>query len=64
MPNIKENKTYQDFVVYVESQTLRPRTRETYLMWIRRLVDFYPTKSLKQIGSLRRVVSAVLCAIH
>ena len=31
MPNIKENKTYQDFYVYVESQTLRPRTRETYL---------------------------------
>lgn len=50
MPKIKENRTYQDFVVYVESQTLRPRTRETYLMWIRRLVDFYPTKSLKQIG--------------
>ncbi|MDQ8196447.1 site-specific integrase [Coraliomargarita sp. SDUM461004] len=50
MSNIRENKTYQDFYVYVESQTLRPRTRATYLMWIRRLADFYPKHSLGQIG--------------
>jgi len=50
MSNIKETKTYQDFYVYVESQTLRPRTKVTYLMWIRRLADFYPKQSLKQIG--------------
>ena len=50
MPNIKENKTYQDFYVYVESQTLRPRTRATYLLWIRRLAAHYPKQSLKQIG--------------
>jgi integrase len=50
MSNIKENKTYQDFYVYVESQTLRPRTRETYLLWVRRLADHYPKSTLKQLG--------------
>ena len=50
MLNIKENRTYQDFYVYVESKTLRPRTRVTYLLWVRRLADHYPKASLKQIG--------------
>lgn len=50
MLKIKECKTYQDFYVYVESQTLRPRTRATYLLWVRRLADYYAKTSLKQIG--------------
>ena len=50
MLNIKETKTYQDFFVYVESQTLSSSTRKTYLLWVRRLAAYYTPRRLGQIG--------------
>jgi integrase/recombinase XerD len=43
------SKAYQDYVVFVESKSLRGRSKEEYLRQVRKLAEHYPARSLKQI---------------
>ena len=42
-------KLYQDYLVFVESKSLRGRSKEEYLRQVRKLGEYYPSRSLKQI---------------
>ena len=44
----KHTKLYQDYVVFVESKSLRGRSKEEYLRQVRKLAEYYPSRSLKQ----------------
>jgi integrase/recombinase XerD len=46
---IASSKSYQDYVVFVESKSLRGRSKEEYLRQVRKLAEYYPNRSLKQI---------------
>ncbi len=50
MPNVIQSQIYQKFFVFVESQSLRPRTKTAYLRRVRLLARYFPKRSLKQIG--------------
>jgi integrase/recombinase XerD len=43
-------KPYHDYVVFVESKSLRGRSKEEYLRQVRKLAEYYPSRSLKQIS--------------
>ncbi|MCA1603695.1 MAG: site-specific integrase [Acidobacteria bacterium] len=43
------SKVYADYVVFVESKSLRGRSKKEYLRQIRKLAEYYPSRSLKQI---------------
>ena len=45
----KHTKLYQDYVVFVESKSLRGRSKEEYLRQVRKLAEYYPSRSLKQL---------------
>ncbi|MBC7924071.1 MAG: tyrosine-type recombinase/integrase [Bryobacteraceae bacterium] len=45
----KPSKLYQDYVVFVESKSLRGRSKEEYLRQVRKLAEYYPSRSLKQV---------------
>jgi integrase/recombinase XerD len=42
-------KAYDDYVVFVESKSLRGRSKEEYLRQVRKLAEYYPKRSLKQL---------------
>jgi integrase/recombinase XerD len=44
------SKAYDDYVVFVESKSLRGRSKEEYLRQVRKLAEYYPKRSLKQIS--------------
>ena len=50
MINIQQSHIYKKFFVFVESQSLRPRTKTAYLRRIRLLAGYFPKRSLKQIS--------------
>ncbi len=39
-------KTYNDYVVFVESKALRGRSKQEYLRQVRKLAEYYPSRSL------------------
>jgi len=43
------SKVYQDYVVFVESKSLRGRSKAEYLRQVRKLAEHYPQRSLKQL---------------
>ena len=45
----KHTKLYEDYVVFVESKSLRGRSKEEYLRQVRKLAEYYPSRSLKQL---------------
>lgn len=45
----KHTKLYQDYVVFVESKSLRGRSKAEYLRQVRKLAEYYPSHSLKQL---------------
>jgi integrase/recombinase XerD len=46
---INTSKVYQDYVVFVESKSLRGRCKAEYLRQVRKLAEYYPSRSLKQL---------------
>jgi len=44
---INTSKVYQEYVVFVESKSLRGRSK--YLRQVRKLAEYYPSRSLKQL---------------
>ncbi len=42
-------KTYNDYVVFVESKALRGRSKEEYLRQVRKLAEYYPSRALGAI---------------
>ena len=46
----RTSKTYNDYVVFVESKSLRGRSKEEYLRQVRKLAEYYPSRSLKQLS--------------
>jgi integrase/recombinase XerD len=44
------SKAYTDYVVFVESKSLRGRSKEEYLRQVRKLAEYYPSRSLKQLS--------------
>ncbi len=45
----RTSKTYNDYVVFVESKALRGRSKEEYLRQVRKLAEYYPSRSLGAI---------------
>src|SRR5688500_18154998 len=43
------SKAYTDYVVFVESKSLRGRSKEEYLRQVRKLAEYYPGRSLRQL---------------
>ena len=50
MSDVLQSKDYQEFFVFVESQSLRARTKTAYLRRVRLLAGYFPKRSLKRIG--------------
>jgi site-specific recombinase XerD len=46
---LNTSKLYQDYVVFVESKSLRGRSKAEYLRQVRKLAEHYPQRSLKQL---------------
>jgi site-specific recombinase XerD len=44
------SKAYDDYVVFVESKSLRGRSKEEYLRQVRKLAEYYPQRSLKSLS--------------
>lgn len=59
MPDIIQSNDYQEFFVFVESQSLRARTKTAYLRRVRLLAGYFPGFSLKGITE-RRVFDYLL----
>lgn len=49
MPNVLQSHIYKKFFVFVESRSLRPRSRAEYLRRVGLLAKHYPKRSLKQL---------------
>lgn len=43
------SKVYQDYVVFVQSKSLRGRSKAEYLRQVRKLAEHYPQRSLQQL---------------
>ena len=48
---INTSKAYEDYVVFVESKSLRGRSKAEYLRQVRKLAEHYPKRSLKRSAS-------------
>jgi hypothetical protein len=46
---INSSKVYSDYVVFVQSKSLRGRSKAEYLRQVRKLVERHPERSLKQL---------------
>ncbi|MEM1296997.1 MAG: site-specific integrase [Verrucomicrobiota bacterium] len=51
--NLATLSWYRDFERFVHLKGLRPRTKKTYLGWIRQLADHYPKTSLPKLRKSR-----------
>ena len=60
MNEITESKVYRDYVVFVESKSLRPRSKKEYLRQVRKLAERHPKRSLRQITE-RMVFDHLIC---
>ena len=46
---INSSKIYQDYNVFVQSKSLRGRSKTEYLRQVRKLAEYYPQSSLEQL---------------
>ena len=60
----KHTKLYQDYVVFVESKSLRGRSKEEYLRQVRKLARYYPSRSLKQLTERQASITCFFGAMN